>query len=225
MEDAADGGFPPDRLITFTCPHRANPQTACRFRAPRAPRQRARQRASTATRPRRTGARLPDAPCREAGWAHEHAQHGIPLAQRRGITGRTGVVGPTRRLGSRGFRAWLSSPDDDRLQPCGCEWAPELGPHFTTRLAGGDLTRRLRRSLQRASGNVVWMQSRWGFEPVRRPVVLHEGSGVVVPCWTVALADPAASRASATGSRRLGEFPARRPSGPHVGRATFPKVF
>lgn len=40
---------------------------------------------------------------------------------------------PTRRLGSRGFRAWLAaaSPteDDPLFEPCACGWAPELGPH------------------------------------------------------------------------------------------------
>jgi hypothetical protein len=39
-------------------------------------------------------------------------------------------VRPTRRLGDRGFRAWLSPPDPARLQVCHCAWAPELGPHF-----------------------------------------------------------------------------------------------
>ena len=38
-------------------------------------------------------------------------------------------VRPTRRLGSRGFRAWLSAPDP-RLEVCGCGWARELGRHF-----------------------------------------------------------------------------------------------
>jgi len=41
---------------------------------------------------------------------------------------------PTRRLGSRGFRAWLSLPDLARLVVCGCAWAAELGPHFRVRL-------------------------------------------------------------------------------------------
>ncbi len=40
-------------------------------------------------------------------------------------------VRPTRRLGSRGFRAWLASPDlPPGLQPCKCGWAPELGEHY-----------------------------------------------------------------------------------------------
>jgi hypothetical protein len=39
-------------------------------------------------------------------------------------------VRPTRRLGLRGFRAWLSAPDPDSLQVCDCDWAPELGRHF-----------------------------------------------------------------------------------------------
>jgi len=37
---------------------------------------------------------------------------------------------PTRRLGSRGFRAWLSPPDLATLEVCPCGWAPELGQHF-----------------------------------------------------------------------------------------------
>lgn len=39
-------------------------------------------------------------------------------------------VRPTRRLGSRGFRAWLSPPDPDRLSVCDCGWAAELGTHY-----------------------------------------------------------------------------------------------
>ena len=39
-------------------------------------------------------------------------------------------VRPTRRLGSRGFRAWLATPDPERLEPCGCGWAAELGEHY-----------------------------------------------------------------------------------------------
>lgn len=39
-------------------------------------------------------------------------------------------VRPTRRLGSRGFRAWLSPSDSERLERCDCDWAPELGAHF-----------------------------------------------------------------------------------------------
>ena len=38
-------------------------------------------------------------------------------------------VRPTRRLGSRGFRAWLAEPSE-RLVLCGCDWAPELGEHY-----------------------------------------------------------------------------------------------
>jgi hypothetical protein len=38
-------------------------------------------------------------------------------------------VRPTRRLGSRGFRAWLSTPTG-RLVACDCAWAPELGIHY-----------------------------------------------------------------------------------------------
>ena len=39
------------------------------------------------------------------------------------------LVRPTRRLGSRGFQAWLSAPDP-RLEVCGCGWARELGRHY-----------------------------------------------------------------------------------------------
>ncbi len=42
-------------------------------------------------------------------------------------------VRPTRRLGSRGFRAWLACPDPDRLVRCACAWAPELGEHYRVR--------------------------------------------------------------------------------------------
>jgi hypothetical protein len=42
-------------------------------------------------------------------------------------------VRPTRRLGSRGFRAWLVDADDNRhgrRQVCDCGFAPELGAHY-----------------------------------------------------------------------------------------------
>ena len=39
-------------------------------------------------------------------------------------------VRPTRRLGSRGFRAWLADPDPERQIVCDCVWATELGPHY-----------------------------------------------------------------------------------------------
>lgn len=39
-------------------------------------------------------------------------------------------VRPTRRLGSRGFRAWLSSPDPAAYVVCDCGGAPELGVHW-----------------------------------------------------------------------------------------------
>jgi hypothetical protein len=38
-------------------------------------------------------------------------------------------VRPTRRLGTRGFRAWLQNDLDDR-EVCPCKWAPELGTHY-----------------------------------------------------------------------------------------------
>ena len=45
-------------------------------------------------------------------------------------------VQPTRRLGWRGFRAWLADLDADRLVPCACGWAPELGAHYAVKLPG-----------------------------------------------------------------------------------------
>jgi hypothetical protein len=44
------------------------------------------------------------------------------------------TVTPTRRLGKRGFQAWLQAPDIG-IESCPCGWAPELGPHFRVRLA------------------------------------------------------------------------------------------
>lgn len=38
-------------------------------------------------------------------------------------------VQPTRRLGSRGFRAWLQPPHE-YLVVCECGWAPETGTHY-----------------------------------------------------------------------------------------------
>jgi hypothetical protein len=38
-------------------------------------------------------------------------------------------LGPARRLGTRGFRAWLAAPSD-RLAACDCGWAPELAAHY-----------------------------------------------------------------------------------------------
>jgi hypothetical protein len=45
-------------------------------------------------------------------------------------------VRPTRRLGSRGFRAYLVEPHG-RLEVCGCGWAPEVGVHYRVRFAEG----------------------------------------------------------------------------------------
>ena len=39
-------------------------------------------------------------------------------------------VQPARRLGVRGFRAWLEDPNPARLEVCDCTWAPELGTHY-----------------------------------------------------------------------------------------------
>ncbi len=38
-------------------------------------------------------------------------------------------VRPTRRLSSRGFRAWLDDPSP-QLEVCPCGWASELGGHY-----------------------------------------------------------------------------------------------
>jgi hypothetical protein len=38
-------------------------------------------------------------------------------------------VRPTRRLSSRGFRAWLE-PRHAALMVCACGWAPELVEHY-----------------------------------------------------------------------------------------------
>lgn len=41
-------------------------------------------------------------------------------------------VRPTRRLGSRGFRAWLAvrEPAEYKIVRCPCSWAPELETHY-----------------------------------------------------------------------------------------------
>jgi hypothetical protein len=44
-------------------------------------------------------------------------------------------VRPTRRVGSRGLRAWLS-PAAESLEVCDCRWAPELGRHYRPRTKG-----------------------------------------------------------------------------------------
>ena len=42
------------------------------------------------------------------------------------------------RPGSRGSRCWLQPPGaEPQLEPCGCGWAPELGPHYRVRLPRG----------------------------------------------------------------------------------------
>jgi hypothetical protein len=50
-------------------------------------------------------------------------------------------VRPTRRLGSRGFRAWLVLPGTARLEVCGCGWAPELGAHYRVKRIADDGSR------------------------------------------------------------------------------------
>jgi hypothetical protein len=39
-------------------------------------------------------------------------------------------VKPTRRLGSRGFRAWLAAEDTPGIEACDCGWCPEFERHF-----------------------------------------------------------------------------------------------
>jgi uncharacterized protein (DUF433 family) len=41
-------------------------------------------------------------------------------------------VRPTRRLGQRGFRAWLALPSA-AVEICSCGWAPELPEHYRVR--------------------------------------------------------------------------------------------
>jgi hypothetical protein len=47
-------------------------------------------------------------------------------------------VRPTRELGLRGFRAWLSKPDPSELEVCDCSWAPGLGEHFRVKRLSGE---------------------------------------------------------------------------------------
>lgn len=44
-------------------------------------------------------------------------------------------VRPTRRLNSRGFRAWLDAPADQYVL-CDCGWGPELGDHYRVQRSG-----------------------------------------------------------------------------------------
>lgn len=39
-------------------------------------------------------------------------------------------IQPTRLIGLRGFRIWLSRRGSKRLEVCNCTWAPELKRHF-----------------------------------------------------------------------------------------------
>jgi hypothetical protein len=41
---------------------------------------------------------------------------------------------PTRKLGTTGFRAWLADKAGTlNIEPCDCNWAPELGEHYRVR--------------------------------------------------------------------------------------------
>ena len=42
------------------------------------------------------------------------------------------AIGPNRRLGHMGFRAWLTQADPASQMPCDCGWAG-TGPHYRTR--------------------------------------------------------------------------------------------
>ena|SRR6516164_4120170 len=61
-------------------------------------------------------------------------------------------VRPAKRLGTRGFRAWLDQPSE-RYVTCACGWARELGTHYRvdrfTRNSSRS-TRRSRHSLARS---------------------------------------------------------------------------
>jgi hypothetical protein len=48
------------------------------------------------------------------------------------------TISSSRRLGSRGFRAWLDKPSET-VEPCDCGWLAELGPHYRVKRVG-DLT-------------------------------------------------------------------------------------
>jgi hypothetical protein len=54
----------------------------------------------------------------------------LPAAVPKGKVLVHNTVRPTRRLGSRGFRAWLEPPHWPRLELCDCGWAGELGQHY-----------------------------------------------------------------------------------------------
>jgi hypothetical protein len=64
-----------------------------------------------------------------------HLGH-IPPVVPRGILLVHNRVRPTRRLGSRGFRAWFALPDATKFVVCPCRWAPELRTHYRVRAAG-----------------------------------------------------------------------------------------
>lgn len=46
----------------------------------------------------------------------------------------TGGITPHRRIGTFGFRVWLSPKKTPRLEVCDCCWAPQLGTHFRVKL-------------------------------------------------------------------------------------------
>jgi hypothetical protein len=46
--------------------------------------------------------------------------------------------GTSRALGHNGFRAWLQRDGRERLEPCDCDFAAELGTHYrVVRRPGG----------------------------------------------------------------------------------------
>jgi hypothetical protein len=42
-------------------------------------------------------------------------------------------IKPALPLRMNGFRAWLSLATNDRIEPCPCKWAPNLGTHYRVR--------------------------------------------------------------------------------------------
>jgi hypothetical protein len=58
----------------------------------------------------------------------------VPKAVPDGLVVVRNAVRPTRRLASRGFRAWLQQPSDE-LTVCSCGWASELPEHYRVGLA------------------------------------------------------------------------------------------
>jgi hypothetical protein len=54
----------------------------------------------------------------------------IPAAILPGMVVVHNSVRPSRRLGTRGFRAWLEPADAPNHEVCPCDWATELPEHY-----------------------------------------------------------------------------------------------